>query len=139
MAWPPAAGKLLNRDERLAYPALESALRIAHPQGFLLAHVALPRLVRVPSRRSHKDWLARTAHVSADFVLCDAHSRALAVVMMLEEGESESRRRRRERVGRIVEAAGMRLLEWPTGWKPDPKTLRELLFSSAEPAQTPAH
>lgn len=139
MAWPPRPAQLLSSGERLAHPALEGALRVAHPQGYLFAHVSLARLVRVPARRSHKDWLARTAHVNADFVLCDAASRPLAVVMLIGEAESPGRLRRRERVARICEAADIRLLEWPPGWRPEPRALREALFSSAAPAQTPAH
>jgi hypothetical protein len=139
MAWPPRPARLLSGDERLVHPALEGALHVQHPQGFVFAHVPLSRLVRVPARRSHKDWLARTAHVSADFVLCDASSRPLVVVMLTRETDSDGRQRRRERVLRICEAAGIRLLEWPAGWKPEPRTLRELLFSSAGPAQTPGH
>jgi hypothetical protein len=139
--WPPAPGKVLSGGERLVHAALEGALRAFHPQGYLFAHVPLPRLVRVPSRRSYKDWLARTGHLSADFVLCDAGSRTLAVVMMAAYQESPRGQRRRERLLRVLQAAEVRVIEWPMGWQPTRKELGEALFgaSAAAPAQTPAH
>jgi len=137
--WPPAPGKVLSGAERLVHTALEGALRAVHPQGYLFAHVPLPRLVRVPSRRSYKDWLARTGHLSADFVLCDANSRTLAVVMIAAFHESPRGQRRRQRLLRVLQAAGVRVVEWKPGWQPEPKALRDALFSAAAPAQTPAH
>ncbi len=127
--WPPEAGKVLSGPERLAYAALSSALHTAHPQGFLLAHVPLPRLVRVPSRRSYKDWLARTGHLSADFVLCDPTSLPLVVVQMAAVRDSSRGRRRNDRLQRVLEAAGIRLVSWAVGWSPDPPTLRSTLFA----------
>lgn len=146
-SWPPAPGKVLSGAERLIHAALESALRATHPQGFLFAHVPLPRLVRVPSRRSYKDWLSRTGHLSADFVLCDAESRTLAVVMMANFQESPRGQRRRERLLRVLQAAGIQVIEWQIGWQPSRKALCDTLFgpgaavvaSAAKPAQTPAH
>ncbi|MFN7693505.1 MAG: DUF2726 domain-containing protein [Burkholderiales bacterium] len=141
--WPPEAGKVLSGPERLAYAALSSALHTAYPQGFLLAHVPLPRLVRVPSRRSYKDWLARTGHLSADFVLCDSTSRPLVVVQMAAVKESSRGQRRTERLQRVLEAAGIRLVFWQVGWSPNPATLRNALFASkvsaTGPEQTPEH
>lgn len=146
-SWPPAPGKVLSGAERLVHASLEGALRATHPQGFLFAHVPLPRLVRVPSRRSYKDWLSRTGHLSADFVLCDADSRTLAVVMMANFHESPRGQRRRERLLRVLQAAGVQVVEWPIGWQPSRKALCDALFgpaaavaaSAAKPARTPAH
>jgi Protein of unknown function (DUF2726) len=139
MGWPPEVGKVLSSSERRAHAALDAALRVEHPQGFLLAHVPLPRLVRVTGRRSYKEWLGRTGLLSADFVLCDAHSKPVAVVLLEQAQASERAHRRHERLRRVVEAAGIRVLDWAEDWQPDMKTLRAALFSAAAPAQTPAH
>ena len=126
--WPPRPAKVLGAAERVVHLALSSALQIEHPQGFLFAHMPLPRLVQVPSRRSYKEWLSRTGHLTADFVLCDLSSRVLAVVLMSHPDESARAVRRRRRLERVLQAADVRVLTWRNGWQTDPKALRAALF-----------
>jgi Protein of unknown function (DUF2726) len=137
--WPPERTRVLTGSERLVFAALDGARQAVHPQGFVLAHVPLLRMVHVPRRHSYKDWLARTSHLVADFVVCDASTAPLTVVLMESQREGGSHAsRRQERLMRVLKAAGIRVLIWRKGWQPSPKGLRNSLFSAEELAQIPS-
>lgn len=137
--WPPSAARPLGTVERVVHAALSGALQVEHPQGYLLAHLPLPRLVRVPVRRSYKEWLTRTAHLTVDFVLCDALGQPWVAVLLEHPDASARALRRRERLERVLLAAGIPVLLWRNGWQTDPKGLRTALLSAAAPARTRAH
>ncbi len=139
MHWPPSAVRPLGTVERVVHTALAAALQIEHPQGYLLAHLPLPRLVRVPVRRSYKEWLSRTGHLTVDFVLCDALGQPWLAVLLEHPDESPRAQRQRDRIQRVLLAAEIPVLSWRNGWQTDPKALRAALLSAARPARTRAH
>ena len=78
----------------------------------MLAQVPLSRFLRVPMRNSYSDWLSRVGNLNADLLLCDAHSRVLAVVDVRAPQESERSKRRHERMVRVLRAAGIAVHVW---------------------------
>lgn len=132
--WPPTTAKVLASEERLAFKALAKALSLEHPKGYLLAHVPLPRLVRVSSRNSYREWLARAGSLTVDFALCDAHGYIRAAVL-LPVGEDNARAtRRRERLVRVLHAAGVHVLVWHRQWLSDESALCSALFPQSSMA-----
>ena len=146
-AWPPEATRVLPRPERMAHTALVAAL----PECWIWPHVPLPHLVRVPSRRSYAEWIARIGHLSVDFAVCDRSSLLLGVVLMPLTSDSSRALRRRTRLVRVLEAAGVRVVEWHASRLDSVSAVRAALLppaqppvlvepvSSAAPAQTRAH
>jgi hypothetical protein len=112
--WPPEAGRVLTITERQAYDLLRRAV----PGYLILAQVPLSRFIRVPTKRSYTEWLARVGSLSADLLVCDAGSRVLAVVDIRSPQETERSRRRHERLGRVLREAGVRVVTWREGELP---------------------
>ncbi len=138
--WPPEATRVLAKQDRLTHTALVAAL----PECHVWPHVPLPRLVRVPSRRSYAEWMARIGHLTADFAICDHNSQLLAVVLMPLGTGSGRAERRRERLCRVLQAAGINVVTWSSERFTSVTELRFALIpsapaiNSAAPVRTPA-
>ena len=129
MRWPPTAARVMASTERHAHKALSQALALAHPKGFLLAHVPLHKLVRVPRNHSYREWLSRTGLLTVDFALCDEHGYARSVVLMPVAGEQSRLLRRRERLQRVLGATELPVTQWDRDWtNDDSEQLRHKLF-----------
>jgi Protein of unknown function (DUF2726) len=113
-AWPPQAVRVLTISERQAYDLLRRAL----PGFLVLAQVPLSRFLRVPTRNSYTDWIQRVGLISADLLLCDSGSRVLAVIDVRAVGETPRAGRRHQRMVRVLQAAGIRVITWQEGHLP---------------------
>lgn len=131
-AWPPEAARVLGHAERRVHTALIAAC----PEHWVWPQVPLSRLVRVPTRRSYAEWVARTGYLCVDFAVCDLASRPVAVVLMPAEGLSARAMRRRLRLVRVLQAAGVGVLGWDAERYTCTAALRAAI-NSAKPAQTP--
>ena len=110
--WPPTPARVLASAERHAHKAIAQALMREHPKGFLLAHVPLHKLVRVPRQHSYREWLSRTGLLTVDFALCDEHGYVRSVVLMPLPNEQPRLAHRRDRLLRVLEATGLPLALW---------------------------
>lgn len=130
MHWPPKPARVLGSAERNAHRCLAKVLALEHPKGFLLAHVPLYKLVRVPQQHSYREWLARTGLLTVDFALCDDQGRTRAVIMLPIPGDDERAARRHDRLMRVLSATGLPIAKWDPAWQSDEDSdrLRELLF-----------
>ncbi|MCE4552990.1 hypothetical protein [Pelomonas cellulosilytica] len=134
LRWPPTPSRVLSSAERHAHKCLTKALALQHPKGFLLSHVPLHKLVRVPRKNSYREWLSRTGLLTADFALCDEHGYVCAVVLMPVAEDQVRQLRRRERLLRVLEATGLPVELWERGWQgDDDETMRRNLFHRAAP------
>lgn len=127
--WPPEASRVMSIHERKAFELLRRAL----PGFLVLAQVPLSRFLRVPTRHSYQDWLARAGSLSADLLICDAGSRVVAVVDIRAADETERARRRHDRLARVLKAAGIRVYTWREGDLPSLSDIRSLLASDLAP------
>ncbi len=132
-AWPPEVTRVLGRTERTVHTALVAAL----PEHWVWPQVPLSRLVRVPARRSYTEWMARIGYLTADFAVCDLASRVVAVVLMPPEGLSARALRRRDRLCRVLQAAGVPVIDWDAERFTSTAAVRSAV-NSAAPAQIPA-
>jgi Protein of unknown function (DUF2726) len=123
MGWPPEASRILTINERQAYDLLKRAM----PGFLVLAQVPLSRFIRVPSRHSYAEWLARVGSLSADLLLCDAGSKVLAVIDIRAQQESERARRRHERMARVLRSAGVHVFDWREGELPSATEVRHVM------------
>ena len=123
MAWPPEAARILTINERQAYDLLKRAM----PGFLVLAQVPLSRFIRVPSRHSYAEWLARVGSLSADLLLCDSGSKVLAVIDIRAQQESDRARRRHERMARVLRSAGVHVFDWREGELPSPNEVRHVM------------
>lgn len=121
--WPPESARIMTVHERQAYELLRRAL----PGYMVLAQVPLARFVRVPTRHSYAEWLHRVGTLSADLLVCDTGSRALAVIDIRPEDESDRSRRRHDRLSKVLRAAGVRVHTWREGHLPTPAEVRTAL------------
>jgi hypothetical protein len=135
MRWPPTAARVLASTERHAHKSLLHALALEHPKGFLLAHVPLHKLVRVPRNHSYREWLSRTGLLTVDFALCDEHGYARSVVLMpVPEGQVRLERRR-ERLLRVLAATELSVTQWDREWMTEnSERLRHKLFPAVRGA-----
>lgn len=108
LGWQPEAARVLTSAELEAMAVLSEAT----PGHLVLAQVPLSRFLRVPTRNSYADWLARVGNLNADLLLCDMQSRVLAVIDVRATQESERSRRRHERMVRVLRAAGVTVHAW---------------------------
>ena len=106
--WRPEAARVLTQHELSALRTLVEAM----PGFLVLSQVPLSRFLRVPTRNSYADWLARVGNLCADLLLCDANSRVLAVIDVRAAQETERSRRRHERMARVLRAAGVSVHVW---------------------------
>lgn len=128
--WPPTPARVLVSTERHAHKALAQALAREHAKGFVLAHVPLSKLVKVPRQKSYREWLSRTGLLTVDFALCDEHGYARSAVLMPLPDEPQPRQlRKRERLLRVLTAAGITVVDWQRDWQgADAEQLRGHLF-----------
>jgi hypothetical protein len=128
--WPPTPARVLLSAERHAHKALTQALAREHARGFLLAHVPLHKLVRVPRQQSYREWLSRTGLLTVDFALCDEHGYARSIVLMPLADEPQARHtRKRERLLRVLAATDIAVITWQRDWQAeDAERLRGLVF-----------
>ena len=124
VAWEPQATRLMTSTERLAYITLLRAL----PDHMILAQVPLSRFLRVPTRYSYAEWMARVGQLCADFVVCDTSSKVMAVVEVRPAAQSDRGRKRFERMGRVLQAAGVQLHVWSEQSLPSVTAVREMLL-----------
>jgi hypothetical protein len=135
MRWPPTAARVLASSERHAHKALMHALALEHPKGFLLAHVPLHKLVRVPKHNSYREWLSRTGLLTVDFALCDEHGVVRSVVLMPVSDDQLRLLRRRERLLRVLAATDLPVTEWDRDWPNDTsERLQRRLFPAVRGA-----
>ena len=128
MHWPPTAARVLVSAERHAHKSIAQALALEHPKGFLLAHVPLHKLVRVPKQYSYREWLSRTGLLTVDFALCDEHGYARSVVL-LPVAEEPRHSRKRERLLRVLGATELAVTPWNREWQNESSDrLRDALF-----------
>ncbi len=140
-AWPPQAVRVLTVCERQAYELLRRAL----PGYLVLAQVPLSRFLSVPREHAYIDWVQRVGLLNADLLLCDAGSRVLVVIDIRTPGETPRARRRHQRMQRVLEAAGVHVLNWYEGGLPSLVEVRTQLTplvagalpAAAEPASQP--
>lgn len=126
--WPPTAARVLASAERHAYKSIAHALALEHPKGFLLAHVPLHKLVRVPAH-SYREWLSRTGLLTVDFALCDEHGVVRSVVLMPIADDQARHLRKRERLLRVLAATELTVTPWNREWQADTAgQLRAKLF-----------
>ena len=129
MRWPPVAARVLVSAERHAHKCLAQALALEHPGGFLLAHVPLHKLVRVPRHNSYREWLSRTGLLTVDFALCDEHGVVRSVVLMPLTDEQMRQARKRDRLLRVLSATDLSVTSWDRAWQTEESDrLRRALF-----------
>lgn len=116
IGWRPEATRVLASHDLAAMRTLVEAM----PGHLVLSQVPLARFLRVPTRHSYAEWLARVGNVNADLLLCDAESRVLAVVDVRASQESERSRRRHERMARVLREAAIPVLVWRQDQLPTP-------------------
>jgi hypothetical protein len=128
-AWQPTPTRVLTGQERLAYAVLVKAL----PEYIILAQVPLSRFLKVPTRNSYAEWLARVGSLCADLLVCDHSSQVVAVVdvRMQPHQASERNRQRHERIRRVLKAAGIPLHVWYENALPTPEEVREAIAPPA--------
>lgn len=129
LRWPPSPALVLASSERHAHEGLRDALALEHPKGFLLSHVPLHKLVRVPPKHPYREWLMRTARLTVDFALLDQHGYARAVVLMPVARDQPRQVRRRGRLLRMLRATRMPMMVWERDCQSaDAEQLRRRLF-----------
>lgn len=121
-SWTPQAVRVLTLPERQAYDLMRKAM----PSRLVLAQVPLARFISVPTRHSYSDWLTRVGRLTVDLVVCDKSSRVVAVVDIRTDGQSERSIRRHERMQQVLQAAGIRVLQWRAEALPSPAEVRAL-------------
>lgn len=121
--WPPEAARVQTHDERQAYELLQRAM----PDLVVLSQVPLSRFIRVPMRRSYAEWLQRVGSLNADLLLCDDHSRVLAVVDIRATTESDRSKQRHERMANVLKKAGIAVYTWREGALPELQQVRNAL------------
>ncbi len=130
MRWPPTAARVLVSAERHAHKSIAQALSLEHPKGFLLAHVPLHKLVRVPRQHSYREWLSRTGLLTVDFALCDEHGVVRSVVLMPLADDQLRQARKRDRLLRVLAATELPITSWERDWHVEDggERLRATLF-----------
>lgn len=128
LRWPPTPARMLISSERHAHRCIAQVLALEHPKGFLLAHVPLHKLVRVPRQHSYREWLSRIGLLTVDFALCDEHGVVRSVVLM-PQADDPRQTRRYERLLRVLEASALPIACWDREWHTeDSERLRGTLF-----------
>ncbi|MFT3664864.1 DUF2726 domain-containing protein [Piscinibacter sp.] len=130
-AWTPQAVRVLTLPERQAYDLMRRAM----PNRLVLAQVPLARFISVPTRHSYSDWLTRVGRLTVDLLVCDKSSRVVAVVDIRTGGQSERSIRRHERMTQVLQAAGVRVLQWNAEALPSPAEVRALFREQGAEAE----
>ncbi len=121
-SWTPQAVRVLTLPERQAYDLMRKAM----PSKLVLAQVPLARFISVPTRHSYSDWLTRVGRLTVDLIVCDKSSRVMAAVDIRTGGQSERSLRRHERMTQVLQAAGIRVIQWNAEALPSPSEVRTL-------------
>lgn len=121
-SWTPQAVRVLTLPERQAYDLMRKAM----PHRLVLAQVPLARFISVPTRHSYSDWLTRVGRLTVDLVVCDKSSRVVAVVDVRTASQSERSIRRHERMVQVLQAAGIRVMQWNAEALPNASEVRAL-------------
>lgn len=127
-SWTPQAVRVLTLPERQAFELMRKAM----PNRLVLAQVPLARFISVPTRHSYSDWLTRVGRLTVDLVVCDKSSRVVAVVDIRTASQSERSIRRHERMLQVLQAAGIRVLQWSADALPNPSEVRALFREPGE-------
>jgi len=131
MHWPPTPRRALATAERHAHRCLAKALALEHSKGYLLAHVPLYKLVRVPLQHSYREWLSRTGLLTVDFALCDEQGYTRSIVLLPVTDNEPRQARLRERLMRVLGATDLSVTQWDPAWQNDDDggaRLHSLLF-----------
>ena len=121
-SWTPQAVRVLTLPERQAYDLVRKAL----PSRLVLAQVPLARFISVPTRHSYSDWLTRVGRLTVDLLVCDKSTRVVALVDIRAAGQSPRSVRRHERMTQVLQAAGIRVLQWNADTLPGAAEVRTL-------------
>lgn len=126
--WPPEPTRVLTSAERRAHGLITRAL----PDHIVLAQVPLARFIRVPTRNSYHEWMRRVGQLCADLVVCDASAQVIAVVEVRRGYGKESERsgKRHERMDRVLNQAGVRVVVWNEDALPSPESVLDQVLSS---------
>jgi hypothetical protein len=126
--WPPEPTRVLTSAERRAHGLLTGAL----PDHIVLAQVPLARFIRVPTRNSYHEWMRRVGQLCADLVVCDTSAQVIAVVEVRRGYGKESERsgKRHERMDRVLNQAGVRVVVWNEDALPSPESVLDQVLSS---------
>lgn len=134
LRWPPGPACVLASGERHAHQGLSQALALEHPKGFVLSHVPLHKLMRVPPKHPYRDWLLRTGRLTVDFALLDQHGYTRVVVLMPVARDQPRQLRRRRRLLRWLRATGMPMMVWGRDCQgAEAEQLRRRLFRKEVP------
>ncbi|WP_428420229.1 DUF2726 domain-containing protein [Methylibium sp.] len=133
-AWPPEATRVLTLKERKAQLVLQQAL----PEYTVLAQVPLARFIRVPTRNSYHEWMRRVGQICADLVVCDAVSQVVAIVEVRRPPGKDGERtvRRHERMDRVLQQAGIRVIVWNEDALPSIAAVRDQLVNTSQGLRT---
>lgn len=125
----PMTTRPLNASERVAYRILIEAM----PRGYiLLPQVALARFIKVSERTSYRAWYDRIGHRCVDFLVCNGEGE-LVVVVELDESSSRGSRYAEvvQRKARVLDHAGVPVLQWASANLPSVPQAREALEHAA--------
>lgn len=133
-AWPPEATRVLTLKERKAQLVLQQAL----PEYTVLAQVPLARFIRVPTRNSYHEWMRRVGQICADLVVCDTVSQVIAVVEVRRPPGKDGERtvRRHERMDRVLQQAGIRVIVWNEDALPSVPMVRDQVVNTSQGLRT---
>ncbi len=125
----PMTTRPLNAGERAAYRILVEAL----PRGYLLlSQVALARFIKVSERTSYRAWYDRVGHRCVDFLICNGEGELVAVVELDEQVNRGTRYQQFvQRKARVLDHAGVPVLQWASNDLPSVEQAREALEQAA--------
>jgi hypothetical protein len=134
-AWPPQAVRVMTLPERQAHDLLRKVLPRNH---LVLAQVPLARFIRVPTRNSYHEWMRRVGQICADLVVCDTVSQVIAVVEVRRPPGKDGERtvRRHERMDRVLQQAGIRVIVWNEDALPSVSIVRDQLVNTSQGLRT---
>ncbi|MGH8204318.1 MAG: DUF2726 domain-containing protein, partial [Steroidobacteraceae bacterium] len=122
--WPVVAAPVLSKAEQVMYHRLIKAF----PDQRILAQVALSQSLRVQKGVNFYKVFNRYNRLTADFVICTADFRALAVLELDDRSHDRPRRLAADdRKGGVLHAAGIPLHRLNVNPMPGEAELRELL------------
>jgi Protein of unknown function (DUF2726) len=129
IGWQPNVTRIMTSAEQRVYKILRAAL----PDHMVLSQVPLSRFMKVATRHSYAEWLRRVGDQCADFVVCDSHSKVLAVIEVQSEKRLSKPRalKRSTRKAKSLKAAGVTLHIWPEKDLPSISQVRQLIWGSS--------
>lgn len=131
-AWTPQAVRVMTLPERKAHDLLRKALPRNH---IVLAQVPLARFISVPTTHPHTEWLRRVGRLSPDLLVCDASSRVVAAIDIVDaDGVTDRSRNRRARIAKVLQAARVPMHVWQADQLPSVVEVRRLFMIATEAA-----